>query len=295
MKLDIFPGRYVVAVSGGVDSVTLLHMLAPCPGLRLTVAHYDHGIRDDSAEDRLLVQELARKYGLPFVYYTGGLGAGTSEAVARQARYEFLHKVRTVSGAEAVITAHHQDDLLETTILNLLRGTGRRGLSSLNSTDVVKRPLLQVPKNELLRFAEREGLRWREDSTNADERYLRNYIRRRLLPRFAAADREALLQISCRAAELNGEIEQQMAQYLHLQPARNVLDRHEFIMQPHAVSKELMAAWLRANTSVELSRKLLERLVIAAKVGHAGTKADVDGRHWLEVTARHLALRERER
>ena len=135
--------------------------------MRLTVAHYDHGIRSDSAEDRRLVQALAREYGLPFVYHSGRLGTGASEAVARQARYGFLHAVRRASAAQAVITAHHQDDVLETAILNLLRGTGRRGLGSLKSTDVVKRPLMAVSKNELLRYAEREGLRWREDSTNS--------------------------------------------------------------------------------------------------------------------------------
>ena len=71
MEFDLQPGRYVVAVSGGVDSVVLLHMLASRPDLELTVAHYDHGIREDSAEDRQLVQELAKLYSLPFVYQEG--------------------------------------------------------------------------------------------------------------------------------------------------------------------------------------------------------------------------------
>jgi tRNA(Ile)-lysidine synthase len=203
MDFDLPAGSYVVAVSGGVDSVALLHMLARRPGLKLTVAHYDHGIRPDSAEDRRHVQYFARAHGLPFVYETGQLGSDASEATARRARYDFLHRVRQASGAGAVITAHHQDDLLETIILNLLRGTGRRGLSSLKSTDVVKRPLLHLPKNELLRYAAEQGLVWREDSTNADPRYLRNYIRHNILPRFAASDREALLAISRRIKPAN--------------------------------------------------------------------------------------------
>jgi len=295
MDIDLQPGRYVVAVSGGVDSVVLLHMLTKQPDLRLTVAHYDHGIRDDSVEDRRLVQELARVYDLPFIYHAGNLGSGTSEAVARQARYEFLHQVRTASGAGAVITAHHQDDLLETVILNLLRGTSRRGLSSLKSTDVVKRPLLHISKKELLRYAQREGLRWREDSTNADDRYLRNYVRHNVMPRFAITDREALLQVVRRAAELNEAIEQQMVNYLHVQPAHTALDRYSFVMLPHVVAREVMAEWLLQNTGVELSRTMLERLVMAAKTGRIGTRVDVDGQYWLEICRTILALKPRER
>jgi tRNA(Ile)-lysidine synthetase-like protein len=328
MEIDLEPGRYVVAVSGGVDSVVLLHMLWELshekasttvilsspedpekergmdPRFReddkgkryhFTVAHFDHGIREDSTEDRRLVGELAKSYGLPFVYHEGKLGSQASEAVAREARYRFLHEVRQASGAGAIITAHHQDDLLETIILNLLRGTGRRGLSSLKSTDVIKRPLLHVPKHELLRYAGREGLRWREDSTNADERYLRNYIRAHILPRFAEASREALLIISQQTAQLNVQIAQQAANYLHLQPSSKTFDRHSFIMLPHAVAREIMAEWLLANTGTELSKRLLERLVVAAKTGRSGSRVDVDAGHWLYISGERLALRARER
>src|SRR5882724_1815869 len=136
--LDIKPGRYVVATSGGVDSMALLHLLYQMSrdsdaGWWLTVAHFDHGIRSDSAEDRQLVQAIARQYGLPFVYDEGRLGPGASEATARQARYSFLHQVLGASGARAIMTAHHQDDVLETAIFNLIRGTGRKGLTSLGN------------------------------------------------------------------------------------------------------------------------------------------------------------------
>src|ERR1019366_2308598 len=86
MNASLAPGKYVGAVSGGVDSVSLLHLLQGQPGVKLIVAHFDHGIREDSPEDRRLVQDAARNYRLPFVYDTGGLGVGTSEATARTAR-----------------------------------------------------------------------------------------------------------------------------------------------------------------------------------------------------------------
>jgi tRNA(Ile)-lysidine synthetase-like protein len=295
MELSLQPGRYVAAVSGGVDSVVLLHLLLKHPDIQITVAHYDHGIRADAQEDRLLVQRLTRKYGVPFVYDNGRLGSDVSEATARRARYDFLHKVRSASGAQAIITAHHQDDLLETAIMNLLRGTNRRGLSSLKSSDVIKRPLLNVPKKELLGYAEREELSWREDSTNADERYLRNYLRKNIMPRFANENRERLLQILERAAELNQSIEEQSINYLHMQPAVGILDRYSFIMLSHVEAREIMAEWLLRNTGVELSKKLLERLVQAAKTGKSGTEADIDKQHILKIGRTQLALNVRER
>jgi len=290
MEINLQPGRYVVAVSGGVDSVALLHLLMQLPELQLTVAHYDHGIRPDSIIDRKLVQLTAQQYGVPFVYYTGKLGPKASEAAARAARYQFLHQVRQASGAGAIITAHHQDDLLETVILNLVRGTGRRGLSSLKSTDVVKRPLLHVPKKELLRYAEEQGLNWREDSTNSDEKYLRNYIRHRILPRFAESDREALLTTIQNAHRHNAALAGELANYLHLQPQTHKLKRHDFIMLPHTVAREVMAEWLSLRTSAELSRAMLERLVVAAKTAHSGSRVDVNKQYWLVVEREYLEL-----
>jgi len=295
MEIGLPGGHYVVAVSGGVDSVALLDMLAARPELKLTVAHFDHGIRSDSVADREHVRALAAGYGLPFVYCEGHLGAEASEATARAARYKFLRSTRQHRGAAGIITAHHQDDVLETIILNLLRGTGRKGLSSLRSSDILLRPLLAVPKKDLLRYASEQGLVWREDSTNANPRYLRNYIRHCILPRFADADREALLSLSQDTATLNELITREVGNYLHLQPAAQTLDRHQFVMLPHGVAREVLAEWLRVHTGTELSRRLLERLVQAAKTGRSGSKVDVDGNYWLRIDRTQLALGPRER
>src|SRR6185436_20114617 len=127
MKISVRPGKYVVAVSGGVDSMVLLDLLRQKPKLELVVAHFDHGIREDSAQDRKLVQRIAKAYGLPFVHAKGNLGPKAGEALAREARYAFLRQVQADHDAKAIITAHHQDDMLKTAIMNLLRGTGRRG------------------------------------------------------------------------------------------------------------------------------------------------------------------------
>src|SRR5688572_19923887 len=192
MNLKISPGKYVVAVSGGVDSMVLLDLLRQKSKLELIVAHFDHGVREESARDRKLVQRIAKSYGLPFFYAEGNLGPKVGEALAREARYAFLRKIQEEQGAEAIITAHHQDDMLETAIMNLLRGTGRRGLSSLKSREGLVRPLLDWTKKDVREYAEEHDLVWAEDSTNDDDRYLRNYIRHNILSRFTKEGREAL-------------------------------------------------------------------------------------------------------
>lgn len=290
MLLHLEPGRYVVAVSGGVDSMALLHMLNQQPGLQLTVAHLDHGIRQDSAEDRRLVQETAQAKGLPFVYHEARLGAGTSEAAARKARYDFLHKVRNSSGARAIVTAHHQDDVLETAIINLIRGTGRKGLASLSSRHDVERPLLDYPKATLIAYARDQGLIWREDSTNQNTDYLRNYVRQRLLPRFDEAARERLRGLINQTRHTNRAIDTMLTSQLHMQSIAGKLDRVWFNHLPHAVAREMMAAWLRAHGASGFDSKALERLVVAAKVAPAGRLFDVAGGISMAVGARDLAL-----
>lgn len=168
--------RYVVAVSGGVDSAVLLHFLSRQPKLDLVVAHFDHGIRDDSAADAQFVKELADSYGLPFESRREKLGKQASEDLARSRRYAFLRSVADKHQAK-IMTAHHADDAVETVAINLQRGTGWRGLAVLDS-DII-RPLIGVNKQEILNYANKYQLQWREDSTNAGDVYLRNRIRQK--------------------------------------------------------------------------------------------------------------------
>lgn len=286
------PGTYVIAVSGGVDSMALLHHLhSTNPGeWKLVVAHLDHGIRDDSVEDRRLVQAAARQYGLPFVYHEAQLGAGASEAAARKARYDFLRSVQRSSGARAIVTAHHQDDFLETAILNLLRGSGRKGLTALSSRHDTVRPVLHVPKEALIAYANDQGLVWREDQTNADETYLRNYIRSRIVPRIHADARAQLLDHLHDLAKVNQEIDSVIFGHLHQQSTGGALDRRWFNHLPHEVAREVMASWLRAHGVRNFDSGTIERLVVAAKISVAGKRFPVVGDVYLEVGNTILAL-----
>ena len=282
------PGKYVIAVSGGVDSASLLHVLRASPKLELAVAHFDHGIRLDAGADRQFVEALAKTYKLPFYYAEGKLGPGASEATARQARYAFLRKIQDETGARAVVTAHHQDDVLETAIINMLRGTGRKGLSSLTSRQGIDRPLLGVTKNEILAYARENDLRWREDSTNADTAYLRNYVRQRILPRFTATQRQQLLRLVSSTAQINSKIDTLLVKYLSGSDER--IDRGQFGELPHGVAMEVMAAWLRGHELRDFDSRTLERLVVGGKNARPGSQFDVRRSVKLRVSQDNLAL-----
>jgi tRNA(Ile)-lysidine synthetase-like protein len=290
MRVELQPGKYVVAVSGGVDSVALLHALRTLPDVKLTVAHFDHGIRTDSDQDRKLVQGQAKQYGLPFVYQRGGLGPNTSEAVARDARYDFLRQVQKAVNAQAIITAHHQDDVLETAIINMLRGTGRKGITSLKSHRHLVRPLLAVPKHDVRAYAKDQGLVWREDSTNEDTALLRNYVRKIIVPKLGDEGRRSLLTHIGHLSVVNRAIDNHLMLYLHTQPSRQVLDRHYFSLLPHAVSLEVLAEWLRSHGITTFNTKLLESLVIKCKTLPPGKQIVIDSRHMLLIGNGTLAL-----
>lgn len=275
--------------------MALLHALTQAPGLQLTVAHFDHGIREDSAEDRKLVERIARQYRLPFVYHAGNLGSRVSEAKARKARYDFLHKVREASGARAVITAHHKDDALETAIINLIRGTGRKGMSSLKSTDVVKRPLLEHTKADLVDYAKTHNLQWREDSTNASTAYLRNHIRHKVLTRLRPEDRQKLHGIIARMEVLNAAMDEVLTEFLERNAHGNRLRRYDFIQLPHNVALEVMAGWLRANNIRHFDKNMLERLTHAAKIHKVGREVPISSFVSLKIGREFLALESHER
>jgi len=165
--------KKVLAISGGVDSVSMLHMMRHDP--EILVAHFNHGIRQNSDADENFVQQLAKSYGLPFTSKKAHLGPSCSEATARQHRYNFLNEVCQKNHGE-IYTAHHQNDLIETIIINLVRGTGWRGLVPLDDPQI-HRPLINMTKSEIYQYAAKHNLIWRHDPTNTEDHYLRNRIR----------------------------------------------------------------------------------------------------------------------
>jgi tRNA(Ile)-lysidine synthetase-like protein len=175
---------YIVAVSGGRDSVVLLDLLSRLRdewGWDLVVAHLDHGQRADSARDAAFVGALADKYRCK--YLLGVLPKKTqSESDLRTARHAWLEEVRRQSEADKIITAHHKNDRLETAIWHALRGADRSGLTSLTSSrDNIVRPLINFSRGDIITYAALRDLEWREDETNDDIGYTRNLIRHELM------------------------------------------------------------------------------------------------------------------
>jgi tRNA(Ile)-lysidine synthase len=181
------PGTAVVAVSGGPDSVALLDLLvglAPTLGLRLVVAHVDHGMQEGSSGVADFVRQLAARYGLPCETERLELGGAASETTARRARYTWLETARSRLGAAWLVTAHHQDDQVETVLLRALRGSAPAGLAGIpaRSRGGVVRPLLRFRRDELLAYARERGLACYDDPANRDPRHLRSWLRHAVLP-----------------------------------------------------------------------------------------------------------------
>jgi tRNA(Ile)-lysidine synthase len=224
--------RLVVAVSGGVDSVVLLHLLhQECKrwSLTISVAHFNHGLRPGAAEeDEKFVRRLAERWGLSVSVGRGPVeevalrsGRGIEDA-ARTLRYAFFEEVRVATKSSAVATGHSADDNAETILLNLLRGSGVRGLSGIpvmRDEGRIIRPLLFATREEIVGYAGATGLEWREDASNATDAHRRNIIRHHLLPVVRERINPGVARTLMRSAEVFGDIDRFLTH-----SARNGLD-----------------------------------------------------------------------
>ncbi len=188
------PGsRVLVALSGGVDSVVLTHALLELKDfLRikdLALAHFNHMLREEATEEEEFCKELAGGLGLEI--YVGREDVGKTaekekrnlEEVARERRYSFLRKVKEERGFDLIATAHHLNDLVETSLIWLVRGAGLEGLIGFDPKegDVI-RPLYRATRKEIFDYAEAKGLDWVEDTSNRDPRFFRNRLRNEIIP-----------------------------------------------------------------------------------------------------------------
>lgn len=217
--------RVLIAVSGGLDSMVLLDImarLAPTFQIELSVAHFDHGLRGEaSQEDAGFVIEQAKLRGLKTYVGRGDVKKLASqlrlsvEEAARKARYQFLERVAQKHGYGMVLTAHNANDNAETVLLNLIRGTGVRGMAaipplrSLAEGVMLGRPLLGEERFELEAYAADAGLEWREDATNQSTQFTRNRVRLELLPKLAEFNPAIVSTLNVTAEIMRG-----MDQYL---------------------------------------------------------------------------------
>lgn len=263
----------LVAVSGGVDSLVLLHLLRfarGLPSLELRAGHMDHGMRPGSRGDALWVRGLARAWGVPLELEAAD-PPPENEARAREARYDFLERAGAGLGADWILTAHHADDQAETVLFRALRGTGLGGLRGIpERRGRVLRPLLPFWKEEILDYAGEVGIRPRVDPTNRDRRFARNVIRHELLPRAEEAvspgAREALVRLS----ELAGESERATRSLVDRALEGVILAREEGRI---VVSRDAVLARDR-TVQARLLRRVLRRMGV--RLDRAGTRGAVE-------------------
>ncbi|WP_051663845.1 tRNA lysidine(34) synthetase TilS [Dyadobacter crusticola] len=186
---DFNAQRSLLAVSGGVDSMVLMHLFHK-HGFQAGVAHCNFGLRgEESDEDERYVRQKAYQYGFEFFVKTFDTKAFakqksvSTQMAARELRYKWFEDIRQNGQYQWVITAHHANDSLETALLNLTRGTGLSGLKGIApQAGNIIRPLLRMTRGEVLRYAEDHNIHWREDRSNASLDYQRNKIRHEVVP-----------------------------------------------------------------------------------------------------------------
>ena len=274
--------NYLLAVSGGVDSVVLLDLFSKTNN-HIVVAHVDHGIRgEESAADARFVKELAKKYKAPFVSIELNLAANASEELARAERYKFLLKESERFNA-LLVTAHHEDDAVETIALNIERGTGWRGLMVLNRLGIM-RPLLAMTKQQIYDYAIKHHLEWVEDATNRELIYTRNRMRHRRGG--SSLDSKRLMELRARQLQIGHDIDADAARLV----ARHKGDRHFLNMTPENVAIELLGTEI-ANIATRPTRPRLKRALIAIKTAAPGSVHQIGDGISLEFTARNYTVR----
>jgi len=204
--------RFVVGVSGGPDSICILDILA---GLNydLVIAHLDHQIREQSNAESEFIRNIAQNYCLPFIVMKMNIPSEAKrrktgiEETARMLRYQFLFETAENESASAVITAHQADDQVETILMNMIRGSGLKGLSGMqlksytvyNKEIPLVRPLLSTWRNEIMAYCKEKNLKFVIDESNSDPKYQRNRIRSNLIPELELYNpniRESILRMS---------------------------------------------------------------------------------------------------
>lgn len=271
--------KYLVAVSGGIDSVVLLDMLVKGGKKDLIVAHFDHGIREDSAADARFVEGLAKRYGLEYVTKREELGAGAGEALARKRRYAFLRSMADNYRA-AILTAHHQDDIIESIAINLIRGTGWGGLAVFAAEDI-GRPLLRFSKEDIRTYALANRLEWVEDSTNAEDIYLRNRLRREIKSRLDELQKERLIELWKRQTKIKEKIKREVTGLYD----EKAWSRYFMTMIDQVSARELLREAVKKKTGTTLTRPQAERALLAVKTARAGSVFEAGSGIKLRFTA----------
>ena len=271
--------KLILAVSGGVDSMVLLAMYAHAD---IIVAHIDHGTRASSAKDADFVRQKCQELDVKFYETRLELGEGVSEELARKKRYEFLKTIQEKEGG-ILCTAHHLDDVLESIAINLIRGTGWRGLTPFYSDELV-RPFIiaKMWKRDVLKFAGRHTVHYRQDPTNHEINYLRNRVRKKM----AALDetaREDVINLFEKQNELRGKIEKLVTELTkQTVVGKNFHKKELFLVADERVALEVLREICLMH-GYSLTRKQLGDFLAAIKTYTPHKKFNLPKNHFVTI------------
>jgi tRNA(Ile)-lysidine synthase len=281
-------GRHLIGVSGGRDSIALLHWLHERGYRKLIVCHLNHQLRGRSSDaDARFVEKLAAKYGVALETGSANVRALAAkqkisiETAAREARYKFFAQVAKQRRSQTIFLGHHADDLVETFLINLFRGSGPTGLGAIREVSkrrvgdvdlTIVRPFLGVRRSEIDDYVRKHRLKFREDASNEDLVPLRNRIRRRIIPYLEKNLGRNIRQSIWRAAMIAGEEENWIEGQL---PNATDVDLSVAKLRdlPIALQRREILKWLRTRKItnvgfdvVESVRSLLNHDAPVAKV-----------------------------
>lgn len=271
--------KLILAVSGGVDSMALLAMYKQAD---IVVAHVDHGTRKSSAEDADFVRQKCQELGVKFYETRLELGEKVSEELARKKRYEFLKTIQEKEGG-TLCTAHHLDDVLESIAINLIRGTGWRGLTPFYGDELV-RPfiILKMWKRDVLKFAGRHAVHYRQDPTNHETNYLRNRVREKM----AALDeitRVNIINLFEKQNELRGKIEKLVTELAkQTVVGKNFHKKEIFLTADEKVALEILREICLMH-GYSLTRKQLGDFLLAIKTYAPHKKFNLPKNHFVTI------------
>lgn len=302
--INALPGarRYWIAYSGGLDSTVLLHLFAAnrqAVAAELIAVHVDHRISPHSGDWARHCENLCRDFGVPLQQITvdaGQAGEGGPEAHARKLRYTAIREL--MDKQDVLFTAHHQDDLAETFLLQLMRGAGPEGLAGMPRIRMfgegwLARPLLDYSRKQLEAYARHNDLRWIEDNSNLDPALDRNYVRNQVMPclrqRWPATAR-TIARSATHQADMIAVLKELAEQDLQMAQAESaaVLKLAEFEKLPEPRRKNLLRYWLKVNHHPVPGSGIIQR-ILSELVG-----ARVDAMpclHWRDTEVRRYRNR----
>lgn len=275
-----YQGRNLIAaISGGMDSMALLkllHAISKQMHFTIVVCHVDHGLREDSKVDAEFVEEKAEKGGYAFELCLAPEKPEkvNLEAWARAVRYQFLEEVRSKYDASCVVTAHHLNDEVETHLFRLFTGRisgNAYGISAFSESRKVLRPLLQVPRLSLKKYAEQKGLEWVEDASNSDLTLSRNRIRHELIPNLSSYNPRVIEAIGEWSERLgkDEELLSEMAMQ-KLQELARPIKRDNLLGLSHALSWRVLLLYLKEHLGRKaetIGYKRLKSVLISLEKG----------------------------